>query len=61
MLTLEQIRDGLRDRKISVVSQETGISRLSLYRIANGVTNEPRHSTVMILSEYLTRTPGANR
>jgi DNA-binding phage protein len=61
MLTVEEIRHGLRDRRIARVSEETGISQLTLYRLRNGETNDPRISTVMTLSEYLTRVPGLQR
>jgi DNA-binding phage protein len=61
MLTLEEIREALKDRKISMVAEETGLSRFAIYKLVNGETNDPHLSTVQVLSEYLTRKVGAKR
>lgn len=52
MKTLEEIRQQLKDRNLSVVAKEAGIHYNSLYAIAKGVTN-PRYATVQKLIKYL--------
>jgi transcriptional regulator with XRE-family HTH domain len=56
MLTLEEIRDRLEDRKLSVVAQRTGIKVVTLRRIVHGKT--PRLYVVERLSAYFTEVQG---
>lgn len=59
MLTLEQIQAALADRKAKVVAAETGLNYMTVWRIANGKETNPKFATVKVLSDYLTRKPGA--
>ena len=52
MLTIEQIREALQDRNLSVVAAATGIGYASLVRLANG-QSEPAYSTVCAVAELL--------
>ncbi len=52
MLTIEQIKDKMRDRKASKVAKAIGISRQALYLILNGATR-PSYDTLQKLSDYL--------
>lgn len=53
MLTLDEIRKLLADRRISVVAEATGLHRntVAAIRDANGGT--PSYKTVKALSDYL--------
>lgn len=51
--TLEAVKWGLRDRNLSQVARVTGISRQSVWSIANGLTANPSHKTVERLAAYL--------
>ena len=55
MLTVDQIRTALQDRRLAVVAEATGITRVSLNNIRNGTTKNPSYNTVVALSEYLTK------
>jgi transcriptional regulator with XRE-family HTH domain len=59
MLTLEQIRAGLADRKAKVVAAETGLTYMTVWRIANGKEGNPKFATLKVLSDYLTRKVGS--
>jgi DNA-binding phage protein len=52
MLTLDQVRERLQDRKITVVAEATGLHLQTLYDIRHGRAN-PVYSTVKKLSDYL--------
>jgi DNA-binding phage protein len=52
-ITMEGIRLALRDRKISVVAEATGLSRQFLYNIIDGTTSTLRIDTYQKLVEYL--------
>ena len=51
MMTLEQIREKLQDRKLSVVSAKTGVSYHLVRRAADGA--DVSHKAAAKLSEYL--------
>lgn len=53
MMTVEQIREALKDRRLSVVSEKTKTHYNTLRDIRDGVTKDPKHATVVALSEYL--------
>jgi DNA-binding phage protein len=55
VLTLEQIRAGLADRKLKVVAKETGLHYHTLLRIAQDEDTNPTIDTVQRISEYLTK------
>lgn len=54
MLTLEEIIDKLKDRRLRVVANEIGLSYDTVRRIANGYFRDPSYKTVKLLSDYLT-------
>lgn len=52
MMTLKEIREKLKDRKMTVVSSETGIHVNAIYRFMNDQT-KPKYDTVKKLIDYL--------
>ena len=58
MLTLEQIRTALADRKLKAVAQETGLHYHTVRRMVAEETPNPTWDTLTRLSNYLTRKPG---
>jgi transcriptional regulator with XRE-family HTH domain len=55
MLTLEQIRLLLKDRRLTVVSKEIGVSYPTILAIYKGESKNPNYETIEKLSEYLER------
>jgi len=53
MLTLEEIRDKLRDRNLSKVSRLSGVGYNNLYAIAKGHRKNPTYKILEKLSIYL--------
>lgn len=53
MLTLEQIRERLKDRRLTVVSKEIGVSYPAVLAIAKGESDNPNYKTIELLSDYL--------
>lgn len=52
-MTLEEIKQALADRNLTVVSEAVGLNPHTLYRIVHGKTN-PHRSTIAMLRAYLT-------
>lgn len=52
MLDLFEIRERLKDRKLTAVADAIGIHKVTLYRIASG-GGEPSYETLCLLSDYL--------
>jgi len=52
MLTTEEIRKMLADRRLDIVAKATGISPLTVARIRDG-KGDPKASTLEALSRYL--------
>lgn len=52
MLTLDEIKDRLKDMNLMRVASKAGIHYNALYRLANGGTN-PSYETVQKLIAYL--------
>lgn len=52
MMTLEQIKEKLKDRNLSAVADAAGVHRNAIYRLVNGQSN-PSYETVRRLAEYL--------
>jgi DNA-binding phage protein len=55
MMTLDQVREALKDRKIAMVSEATGLSRQYLYNLMLGKTPNPSYDAVFRVVEYLER------
>jgi hypothetical protein len=55
LLSLEQIRSALADRKISAVATATGLHANTLHQLKKGLNLNPSLRTLTILSDYLTR------
>jgi transcriptional regulator with XRE-family HTH domain len=53
MAKLDEIRQRLQDRRLDVIAERTGISRNTLYRIRQGLVENPEYETVRRLEEYL--------
>jgi len=53
MLTIDEIRRRLEDRRLDVVSKRTGIPVTYLYKFREGSFQNPGHERVRVLSEYL--------
>lgn len=52
MLTLDQVREALKDRNLNKVAKSSGISSAAIYRIMHE-NGQPLYSTVKALSDYL--------
>lgn len=57
MLTLDQIKRMLADRSLAKVSRGSGVPYATLLDIVNGITSDPRYSTLKALSDYLEAQP----
>lgn len=53
MLTIDEIRDRLKDRKLSTVAEATGIHYNTLRSILRGDNKNPTLRVMSSLSEYL--------
>jgi transcriptional regulator with XRE-family HTH domain len=54
MLTLLEIKEGLRDRFPGYVATQTGLSRRTVYAVRSGDNPNPTLATLKALSDYLT-------
>lgn len=52
-MTLEDIRQALKDRRINKVSLATGLHQNTITKIRDGVSKDPSNSTVELLRKYL--------
>lgn len=55
MLTIEQIRAALRDRKVPIVADATKLSRQTIYTLLRDDQAKPTPATLKLLSDYLAR------
>lgn len=53
MLTVEQVREALKDRNITAVAKATGLHRNTLYAIASGDNKNPSYETMRVIVRYL--------
>lgn len=53
MLTLQQIQDKLKDRRLRVIAQDIGVSYPTLLSIAQGKSKNPSYRIVQLICEYL--------
>lgn len=52
LLSLEEISKKLKDRKLHVVSEATGLSFPTLRKLTEGKTKEYHYSTLLSISNY---------
>jgi hypothetical protein len=57
MLTLEEIKGKLADRRLDAVASATGLHVNSIARIRDGRNLNPKHSTLAALSAYFEARP----
>jgi len=60
MMTLDQIRDALKDRRPAMVAQSTGLHVNTVMRIRDGMNTNPTYEVVTALSRYLQGKVAAN-
>lgn len=53
MEVLEQIKEGLQDRKLSKVAERTGVSQSVLLTLKNGTAKNPTLKTIEALVKFL--------
>lgn len=53
MMTVEQVRLALIDRRIPMVAAATGLSEFAIIKIREGSTKNPTYNTMALLSDYL--------
>lgn len=51
MMTIEEIRQALNDRKLTAVADATGLHYQTVWRVANG--SGASYDTIKTLSDYL--------
>lgn len=51
-MTLEEVRERLKDQQFSVVAESTGLTRQTIYNIASGRTPRPSYETITKLIWY---------
>lgn len=54
MLTLDQIREQLQDRRLTVIAERTKLHPNTLRDIRNNADCNPSHRVLAALSDYLT-------
>ena len=52
MLTLDEVRQRLQDRRLAVVSKATGITKPTLWRIRRDPKTNVRYDTLAKLNRY---------
>lgn len=55
MLTLDQIRAALRDRRLAKVAEATGLHYNTIREIRDSPDANPTYKVIKALSDYLTR------
>lgn len=55
MLTLIEIAEKLKDRRLSVVADATGLHYNTIKSVRDGANHRPSYETVKALSDYLTK------
>lgn len=57
MLTLEQIRERLKDRNLAQVARESNLTHITVWKVKKGEQEDFAYSTVKALSDYLEARP----
>ena len=52
MMTLEEVREQLLDRRIDMVADATGLHYSTVYDVRSGKNKNPTYSTIKALSDY---------
>lgn len=55
MMTLEQVKQGLHDRKLRAVADATSLSYDTVWRVYAGHDKRVSYATIKALSDYLER------
>jgi hypothetical protein len=55
MLTLDQIREALRARRLAKVAEATGLHYNTIREIRDNPNANPTYKVIKVLSDYLTR------
>lgn len=55
MLTLDQIREALRDRRLAKVAESTGLHYNTIREVRDNPNANPTYKVIRALSNYLTR------
>lgn len=55
MLTLEQIKDELQDRRPGIIAEATGLHINTILSIRDDEQADPKYSTIRAISDYLER------
>lgn len=55
MMTLEEVREKLHDRKLTAVADATGLHYQTVYRVAKSIDKSVSYDVVKKLSDYLIR------
>ena len=53
MSSINEIRAKLKDRRLTVVAEQTGLHYNTVWRIATGRNSDPSYGVVKRLAEYL--------
>lgn len=61
MTRVEKIREKLKDRRLYMVAEATGMTYQGLLNIFNGTTKEPKDSTMIKLEAYLNQEPSVGQ
>ena len=55
MMSIEQIREALQDRRVDMIAAYTGVSYSTVQALRSGANRNPTAATVEALSGYLLR------
>ena len=53
MMTLQDIRNALQDRRLLMVAEATGLHYNTIKQVRDNVQSNPTHKVLIALSEYL--------
>lgn len=53
MLTIEEVRERLQDRKLRVVSEQVGLAYDTVWRVKAGKSKRISYDVIKVLSDYL--------
>lgn len=53
MMSVEEIREGMKDRRVYEVAKKTGLNVRTIYNLLNDKAANPKLNTVRVLERYL--------